>query len=213
MAHPLLFEPLTIGPVAAPNRIVFGAHFTRFTEPNPTIGEPGFYGARLARYLGERAAGGAGVVIAGQTAVHPTTAYQMPNNAAAWLPEAVPGFRTVTDAVHEHGSLAFIQLSHNGGVNGGDWSKLPVWAPSVMANFNEPPKALEQHEIDELVAHFAEIGAPRGRGRLRRHRDPRCARLPHPRVPVTEVEPPHRPLRRQPREPHALRHRGASGRS
>jgi 2,4-dienoyl-CoA reductase-like NADH-dependent reductase (Old Yellow Enzyme family)/thioredoxin reductase len=141
--------------VTAPNRIVFGAHFTRFTEPNPTIGEPGFYGERLARYLGERAAGGAGVVIAGQTAVHPTTAYQMPNNAAAWLPDAVPGFRTVTDAVHEHGALAFIQLSHNGGVNGGDWSKLPVWAPSVIANFNEPPKALEQHEIDELVAHFA----------------------------------------------------------
>jgi 2,4-dienoyl-CoA reductase-like NADH-dependent reductase (Old Yellow Enzyme family) len=164
MDHPLLFEPLPIGPVVAPNRIVFGAHFTRFTEPAATVGEPGFYGERIARYLGERAAGGAGVVIAGQTAVHPTTAYQMPNNAAAWLPEAVPGFRIVTDAIHEHGALAFIQLSHNGGVNGGDWSKLPVWAPSVMANFNEPPKALEHHEIAELIDHFARSAAHAAQG-------------------------------------------------
>jgi len=63
--------------------------------------------ARYARYLADRAAGGAGVIIAGQAQVHPTSAYQMTNNAAAWTPDAVPGFRLVTDAVHQHGALAF----------------------------------------------------------------------------------------------------------
>lgn len=155
MGESLLFTPLVVGPVTAPNRIVFGAHFTRFTEPNPTIGEPGLYGPRLARYLGERAAGGAGVVIAGQTAIHPTTAYQMPNNARAWDPASVEGFAQVAEAIHEPGALAFIQLAHNGGVNDGTWSKLPVWAPSHVTNYNEPPKPLEQGEIDELVEHFA----------------------------------------------------------
>ena len=87
---PHLFTPLRIGPVESRNRIVVGAHFTQFTEPT-TPGEPGFYGARYARYLGEFARGGAGVVIGGQAAVHPTTAYQMPNNACAWDPAAVPG--------------------------------------------------------------------------------------------------------------------------
>jgi 2,4-dienoyl-CoA reductase-like NADH-dependent reductase (Old Yellow Enzyme family) len=153
--RPLLFSSLRIGPVTAPNRIVCGAHFTQFVEPATTVGEPGHYGARYGRYLAERAAGGAGVVIAGQAQVHPTTAYQMRNNAIAWDEAAVPHFEEVTAPVHEHGALAFLQLAHNGGVNDGAWSKLPVWAPSAVANYNEPPKALERDEIREVVEHFA----------------------------------------------------------
>ena len=153
--RPLLFSPLTIGPVTVPNRIVLGAHFTQFVEPSGTAGEPGFYGERYGRYLAERARGGAGLIIAGQAQVHPTTAYQMRNNALAWDPAAVPYFERVTAPVHEHGALAFLQLAHNGGVNDGTWSKLPVWAPSPVANYNEPPHAIEPDEIEEVVAHFA----------------------------------------------------------
>ncbi|HTY19173.1 MAG TPA: FAD-dependent oxidoreductase [Myxococcota bacterium] len=153
--YPHLFAPLRIGPLESRNRIVFGAHFTMYSEPAPRWGEPGFYGERLGRYLAERARGGAGVVIAGQAQVHPTTAYQMANNAAAWPDEAVPHLERVARAVHEHGALAFLQLAHNGGVNGGAWSKRPAWAPSSIANYHEPPKALEPEEIRELVEHFA----------------------------------------------------------
>ena len=152
---PHLFSPLRIGPVEARNRIVFGAHFTMFSEPNPVFGEPGYFGARLGRYLADRARGGAGVIIAGQAQVHPTTAYQMPNNACAWRPEAVPHFRAVTDAVHAHGALAFLQLAHNGGVNMGPWSKLPAWAPSAVANSLEPPKAMEADDIAAVIDGFA----------------------------------------------------------
>lgn len=143
----------------APNRVVFGAHFTQFTEPSPMWGEPGFYGDRLARYLELRAAGGAGVVIAGQAQVHPTTAYQMPNNAIAWDPAAVPGFRVVTSAVHRHGALAFLQLAHNGGVNRGDWSKLPVWSAGGYPNHFEAPTVIERDEIAAVVAGFARSAA------------------------------------------------------
>ena len=152
----MLFTPLRIGPVEARNRIVFGAHFTMFSEPNPVFGEPGYFGARLGRYLADRARGGAGVIIAGQAQVHPTTAYQMPNNACAWRPEAVPHFRALTDAVHTHGALAFLQLAHNGGVNQGPWSKLPAWAPSAVANSLEPPKAMEAADIAAVIASFAD---------------------------------------------------------
>nr|MBA2325056.1 mycofactocin system FadH/OYE family oxidoreductase 2 [Actinomycetota bacterium] len=145
--------------MTAPNRIVFGAHFTQFVEPASTVGEPGFYGERYGRYLGERAQGGAGVIIAGQAQVHPTTAYQMRNNAVAWNEAAVPHFRQVTAPLHDHGALAFLQLAHNGGVNDGTWSKLPVWAPSAVANYNEPPQALERDQIGELVDHFARSAA------------------------------------------------------
>ena len=84
MSFPHLFSPLRIGPLESRNRVVFGAHFTMYSEPSPEWGEPGYYGARLGRYLAERARGGAGVVIAGQAQVHPTSGYQMANNAVAW---------------------------------------------------------------------------------------------------------------------------------
>ncbi len=155
---PHLFSPLRIGPVEARNRIVVGAHFTQFTEPTAT-GEPGHYGTRYGRYLGEFARGGAGVVIGGQAAVHPTTAYQMPNNASVWDPAAVPGLTEVANAVHEHGALAFLQLAHNGGVNGGAWSKLPAWAPSLVANYMEPPKPIERFEIAQVIDGFAKSAA------------------------------------------------------
>jgi 2,4-dienoyl-CoA reductase-like NADH-dependent reductase (Old Yellow Enzyme family) len=153
--YPHLLAPLRVGPVELRNRVVMGAHFTMFTEPNPVIGEPGFYGRRLGRYLADRARGGVAAVIAGQTAVHPTTAYQMPNNAQAWSAEAVPHFEALTAQVHEHGALAFLQLTHNGGVNHGAWSKLPAWAPSDVANYHEPPKPLEPAEIREVIESFA----------------------------------------------------------
>lgn len=155
MHFPRLFSPLRIGPVESRNRIICGAHFTMFSEPARNWGEPGFYGQRVGRYLADRARGGAGVIIAGQVQVHPTTAYQMPNNAVAWDEAAVPDFKQLTAQIHEHGALAFIQLAHNGGVNHGAWSKLPVWAPSNVANSVEPPKPLEQHEIRALVDYFA----------------------------------------------------------
>jgi 2,4-dienoyl-CoA reductase (NADPH2) len=145
--------------VTAPNRIVLGAHFTQFVEPSGIAGEPGFYGARYGRYLAERARGGAGVIIAGQAQVHPTTAYQMRNNAIAWDPAAVPHFERVTAPIHDHGALAFLQLAHNGGVNDGTWSKLPVWAPSLVPNYNEPPHVLERDDIRVVVDHFGRSAA------------------------------------------------------
>jgi 2,4-dienoyl-CoA reductase-like NADH-dependent reductase (Old Yellow Enzyme family) len=130
-----------------------------FSEPGDAWGEPGFFGERYGHYLGARARGGAGIVIAGQAPVHPTSAYQMPNGCAAWDPRAVAHFARVTAPVRAHGALAFLQLVHNGGVCRGTWSKLPVWAPSAVANHLEAPKTLEGHEIREVVEHFARAAA------------------------------------------------------
>jgi 2,4-dienoyl-CoA reductase-like NADH-dependent reductase (Old Yellow Enzyme family) len=161
--YPLLLSPLEVGPLTLRNRVVMGAHFTMFTEPT-AAGEPGYYGERTGRYLADRARGGVAAVICGQAAVHPTTAYQMPHNAAAWRPEAVAHFRRVTDQVHEHGAAALLQLAHNGGVNRGNWSKLPVLAPSVVADYDEPPVALDEAGIAELIEAFAVSAAHAAEG-------------------------------------------------
>lgn len=150
-AHPLLFEPLRVGPVELRNRIIFGAHFTMFTEPNPVWGEPGFYGRRYGRYLADRARGGVAVVIAGETAVAPNTAYKMPNNANGWDPASIPHFEALTSQVHEHGALAFIQLTHSGAMMLGNWSKQVAVAPSVSPDYSEAPKAMDTADIAEMI--------------------------------------------------------------
>jgi 2,4-dienoyl-CoA reductase-like NADH-dependent reductase (Old Yellow Enzyme family)/thioredoxin reductase len=126
-----------------------------YTEPNPTYGEPGFYGERYGRYLAEYARGGVGTVIAGQAQVHPTTAYQMHNNAAVWDPACVPHLQRVSAQIQEHGALAFLQLAHNGGVNHATWSRLPVWSASGIANHMEASRPISQPEMREVVEHFA----------------------------------------------------------
>lgn len=155
MERPLLFSELRIGPAVARNRIVAGAHFTMYSEPNPTYGEPGFYGERYGRYLAGMARGGAGIVIGGQAQVHPTTAYQMHNNANVWDPACVSHLERVSAQVREHGALAFLQLAHNGGVNHAAWSKLPVWSASGIANHMEAAAEIDRAQIREVVDHFA----------------------------------------------------------
>ncbi len=135
--------------------MVLGAHFTMYTEPNRTYGEPGFYGERYGRYLAEVARGGAGVVIAGQAQVHPTTAYQMHNNAAVWDPACVPHLARWPSRCTHTARLTFLQLAHNGGVNHATWSRLPVWSASGIANHMEASKQIEPDEIREVVEHFA----------------------------------------------------------
>ena len=146
-----LFEPLPIGPVVLRNRVLCGAHFTMFTEPSPVWGEPGFHGRRYGRYLAERAEGGVAAVIAGETAVAPNTAYKMPNNANGWDPACVPHYEALTAQVHEHGALAFVQLTHSGAMMLGNWSKQVAIGPSSVPDYFESPKPMDRADVREMV--------------------------------------------------------------
>jgi len=130
----LLLKPLEVGPMTVKNRFLITAHATQFADPNPEWGEPGLAGARYAHYLAERAKGGAGLIIYGQVAVHPTTAYEFFNSPIAYDEQAIAGFKEATELIHQHGGKVFVQLYHSGANNMGDISKLPVWVPSNIPN-------------------------------------------------------------------------------
>jgi len=72
----------------------------------------------------------------------------------------VDGYRRITDAVHAHDVPIFAQLNHNGGQASSMYSRLPVWAPSPVPDplFREVPKAVEAHEIAEVVDGLAANG-------------------------------------------------------
>src|ERR1700722_1512173 len=143
-----LFTPLRIGPVTVANRIVFSAHLTNYaTDGLPTEQHVAYYAAR--------AAGGAGLIITEEHSTHPTD-WPYEKLIHGFNPAAVSGYRRITDAVHAHDVPVLAQINHNGGQSSGMYSRRPVWAPSPVPDplFREVPKAVERHEIREIVAGY-----------------------------------------------------------
>jgi mycofactocin system FadH/OYE family oxidoreductase 2 len=149
MLFPNLFSPQKIGKVEVKNRISFQPHLTNFAE-HCLPSERHMY------YWGERAKGGVGLITTEEMSVHPTdTAYE--KLVEAFHPEVIPGFKKITDYVHQYDTKMFCQLNHNGQQCDGSISRLPVWAPSPMPDilFRETPKEMEPEDIEEVCRYFA----------------------------------------------------------
>ncbi len=151
MAYRYLWTPLALGPITARNRIVFSAHLTNYArDGKPTEQHAAYYEAR--------AAGGAGLIITEEHSTHPTD-WPYEKLIHGFHRDVIPGYRTITDAVHRHRVPIFAQINHNGGQASSMFSRLPVWAPSAVADplFREVPKAATHAEIDEIVAGYARV--------------------------------------------------------
>jgi 2,4-dienoyl-CoA reductase (NADPH2) len=61
--------------------------------------------------------------------------------------------------VHDHDVPIFAQINHNGGQASSMYTRLPVWAPSPVPDplFREVPKAVERHEIAQIVDGYATV--------------------------------------------------------
>jgi len=146
-----LWSPLTLGPVTTRNRIVFSAHLTNYArDGKPTEQHAAYYGAR--------AAGGAGLIITEEHSTHPTD-WPYEKLIHGFHRDVIPGYQRITEAVHRHGVPIFAQINHNGGQASSMYSRLPVWAPSPVADplFREVPKAVSQAEISEIIAGYAQV--------------------------------------------------------
>src|SRR6476646_6459073 len=149
MAERYLWSPIRIGPVVLRNRIVFSAHLTNYADDGlPTEQHAAYYEAR--------AAGGSGLIITEEHSTHPTD-WPYEKLIHGFHREVIPGYRRITDAVHRHRTPIFAQINHNGGQASSMYTRLPVWAPSPVADplFREVPKAVTPAEITEIVAGYA----------------------------------------------------------
>jgi 2,4-dienoyl-CoA reductase-like NADH-dependent reductase (Old Yellow Enzyme family) len=143
-----LFQPLQLGPITVRNRVVFSAHLTNYAEDGlPTEQHAAYYEAR--------ARGGAGLIITEEHSTHPTD-WPYEKLIHGFHQNVIPGYKRITEAVHRHGTPIFAQINHNGGQASSMYSRLPVWAPSPVADplFREVPKAVNVREIAEIVAGY-----------------------------------------------------------
>jgi len=151
-----LFSPLRIGPATVRNRILSTGHGTH-------LAEDGLAGDNLIAYHAARAKGGAGLIITEIAQVDDRAAYSE-SAIRVTSDRCIPGYRRLTDAVHEHGATVFGQLFHPGRemLTTFDGSMPVAFAPSAVPNerFHIMPRAMPAAMIRRIVELFAE-GAER----------------------------------------------------
>ena len=206
-----LWTPLELGPVTVRNRIVFSAHLTNYARDGlPTEQHAAYYAAR--------AAGGTGLIITEEHSTHPTD-WPYEKLIHGFHREVIPGYRRITDAVHRHRVPIFAQINHNGGQASSMYTRLPVWAPSAVADplFREVPKAVTRGRDRRDRRRLRARRRALRRGRLRRHRAAVQPLVDRARLPLPGHQPAHRRLRRHARQPGPAaardRRRRAQGRS
>jgi len=101
----VLFEPVRIGPVTAPNRFYQVPHCNGLGWRNPEA---------LARMRGIKAEGGWGVVCTEEVEVHHSSDLSPYVEGRLWEADDAPALGLMVDAVHAHGALCAIELVHNG---------------------------------------------------------------------------------------------------
>ena len=143
-----MFTPAKLGPVTLRNRIIKAATFEAST-PDALVTDD------LITYHRLPAAGGIGMTTVAYCAVSPggrTDGWQL------WMrPEAVPGLRRLTDAIHAEGAAISAQIGHAGPVANSRTNKAKAYAP---VRFFNPlsmrfAKKATAGDIDDITAAHA----------------------------------------------------------
>jgi dimethylamine/trimethylamine dehydrogenase len=144
--HDILFDQVKIGPKVAPNRFYQVPYGPGFGPIKPLT---------HALYRSIRAEGGWGVVSTGITDISVDSDELPTPTDRLWDAADARGLKAMVDGVHEHGSLAAIELGHMGS-NSVTWeSRWPAVGPSQLGSPlipNTTPKAIEHSDIERIQA-------------------------------------------------------------
>lgn len=149
MSTSRVFEPTQLGPVSVRNR------FIRAGTGESMADAAGHVGGDYVRLHAALARGGVGLAFTGHIFSHPRGRY---GSLQAGLDHdnAIPGFRTVTDAVHRQGGRIFAQIAHAGSQSM-VFSTQPL-APSPVNNVmtGRPVAEATADEIAEAIDAFGQ---------------------------------------------------------
>ena len=154
--HEILFEPVRIGPKTLRNRFYQVPHCSGFGTEKPWT---------QAAHRGVKAEGGWAAVCTEYAPFSPDSDDAPLISARFWDEDDVRALRLMTDAAHEHGALAGLELYHGGAHTPNRQTRLPSIAPSQLASDLDAdvvPKAMELSDIERIRRGWVE-GAIRGR--------------------------------------------------
>ncbi|WP_306114864.1 MULTISPECIES: FAD-dependent oxidoreductase [unclassified Roseovarius] len=141
--YSILFEPVKIGPVTAKNRFYQVPHCTGMGHLHPQAE------ATLRRIKAE---GGWGVVCNQETEIHPTSDLSPFPEHRLWDDNDLPPLQLVTEAIHEAGSLAGIELAHNGYHVANQVTRAPILAPSDAVVHGLSPRQARAMDKSDIRA-------------------------------------------------------------
>lgn len=143
------FEPAQLGPVRLPNRIIKAAT-SEGRSPEGLVTQD------LIDFHLQFVRGGVGMTTVAYCCVSPE-GMSAPGQILM-SPEALPGLRRLTDAVHAEGAAVSAQLGHAGPVASKKITGVRSTAPSAMINPTslERCRAITRGEIADVVRQFAD---------------------------------------------------------
>ncbi|MES1150534.1 MAG: NAD(P)-binding protein, partial [Dongia sp.] len=126
--YDILFEPVKIGPVTAKNRFFQVPHCNGMGHYNPE---------GHAAMRGMKAEGGWAVIATEEVEIHPSGDVAPYIEGRLWDDKDIPGHALMCEAVHRHGALAAIELTHHGGSASNLASREVPIAPShALTNYH-----------------------------------------------------------------------------
>lgn len=152
MSKDPLLQPYQLKHLTLRNRIMTTAH-------EPAYPVDGMPQDRYIAYHAERAKAGVALAMTAGSASVSRDSPPVFNNILAFEDRVVPWIRRLTDAIHEHGCAAMIQLTHLGRRT--TWNK-GDWLPSLSSSrHREPahrafPKLMEDWDIERVISDFAD---------------------------------------------------------
>lgn len=136
----VLFEPVQIGPVTARNRFFQVPHCNGMGHRDPTA---------HARMRGIKAEGGWAVVCTEEVEIHHSSEVTPYIEGRIWDDKDIPMHARLCDEVHEHGSLAGIELCHNGMAASNRYSRIVPMGPSNLpVTWHDPVQARRMSTAD-----------------------------------------------------------------
>jgi dimethylamine/trimethylamine dehydrogenase len=143
--YDILFEPIKIGPVTAPNRFYQAPHCNGMGRLFPDS---------MIAMRGMKAEGGWGIVATEQCDFHPTGDVQPFTETRLWGDMDVPYLAGMVNAVHKHGSLAAVELVHNGHDTGNIYSReVPIGPMHRPVTWRDHPVQARAMDLSDIRAY------------------------------------------------------------
>ncbi|MFB6722148.1 FAD-dependent oxidoreductase [Kribbella sp. NPDC056345] len=145
-AYPHLLEPLDLGHVVLPNRVIMGSMHTGLEDRLSDL-------PKLAAYFAERARGGVGLMVTGGYAPN-RTGWLTPFGSTLSTRRQARKHRVLTDAVHDAGGKIALQILHAGRYS---YHPFSVSASALKAPINPfKPRALSDRGVRKQITAYVD---------------------------------------------------------